>query len=100
MAKPKRILVVESPECLLSLGRANSDQSHDWHLSFAASGGAGLNTLQNGHFDVVIVSAEMDDMSGEAFLDSATLNYPGTIRILISEDSELELTDHAAVKLS
>ena len=90
LQKPQRtlLLVDDEPNILASLKRLFR---RDGHVILTANSGAeGLEVLSRHKVDVIISDQRMPGMSGVEFLRAAKVNYPDTIRIVLSGYTELQ----------
>ena len=90
LKKPQRtlLLVDDEPNIVASLKRLFR---RDGHVILTASSGAeGLSLLSQHKVDVIISDQRMPGMTGVEFLRVAKVNYPDTIRIVLSGYTELQ----------
>lgn len=90
LKKPQRtlLLVDDEPNILASLKRLFRP---DGHIILTANGGVeGLEVLSKHKVDVIISDQRMPGMTGVEFLRAAKVNYPDTIRIVLSGYTELQ----------
>ena len=90
LKKPQRtlLLVDDEPNIVASLKRLFR---RDGHLILTANSGAeGLSLLSQHKVDVIISDQRMPGMTGVDFLRVAKVNYPDTIRIVLSGYTELQ----------
>ena len=88
--KPQRTILVvdDEPNIVASLKRLFRK---DGHLILSASSGAeGLDVLSKHRVDIIISDQRMPGMTGVEFLRAAKVNYPDTIRIVLSGYTELQ----------
>ncbi|MDO8252778.1 MAG: EAL domain-containing protein, partial [Rhodoferax sp.] len=90
LQKPPRtlLLVDDEPNILASLKRLFRRDGHVIHT--ANSGSEGLDVLSRHKVDVIISDQRMPGMTGVEFLRAAKVNYPDTIRIVLSGYTELQ----------
>ena len=87
-----RILFVDDEQNILDgLKRKLRRWRGEWTLSFASSGEAALETMDQDPSDVVVSDMRMPGMDGATLLTHVKDRYPGTIRIVLSGYSEQEL---------
>jgi HD-like signal output (HDOD) protein len=92
----KRILFVDDePRILDGLERMLRPMRQDWFMSFAESGQAALEIMKNSRFDVVVSDVRMPVMNGLQLLSEVKRLYPETVRIILSGESDRELTMQA-----
>lgn len=90
LRKPQRtlLLVDDEPNILSSLKRL---LRRDGHVIYTAgSGQEGLDVLSKHKIDVIISDQRMPGMTGVEFLRRAKINYPDTVRIVLSGYTELQ----------
>jgi putative nucleotidyltransferase with HDIG domain len=85
----KRILFVDDEPALLDglrqrLYRARSK----WRMSFVNSGALAIAELERETYDVIVSDMRMPKMDGAELLKVVSENWPQTIRIVLSGDSE------------
>lgn|GEM_PF-207473 len=56
----------------------------EWDIVFVRDGEAGLTALAAISFDVVVVDADLPDMSGIAFLTRVKSDFPAVVRIILT----------------
>ncbi len=90
LQKPKRtlLLVDDEPNVLTSLKRLLRRDIHT--ILTANSGLEGLDMLAQHKVDIIISDQRMPGMTGVEFLRAAKVNYPDTIRIVLSGYTELQ----------
>jgi HD-like signal output (HDOD) protein len=89
----KKILFVDDePRILEGLERMLRPMRQHWSVSFAGSGQAALEIMKNGRFDVVVSDVRMPVMNGLQLLSEVKKLYPETVRIILSGESDRELT--------
>ena len=90
LRKPQHtlLLVDDEPNILAALKRL---LRRDGHVIVTANSGAeGLDVLSRHKVDVIISDQRMPGMTGVEFLRAAKVNYPDTIRIVLSGYTELQ----------
>lgn len=90
LRKPQRtlLLVDDEPNIVASLKRLFR---RDGHVILTANSGLeGLDVLSKHKVDVIISDQRMPGMTGVEFLRAAKVNYPDTIRIVLSGYTELQ----------
>jgi len=65
---------------------------------FAASGAEGLEILQHHAVDLIISDMRMPEMNGAEFLTQVVMQWPETIRILLTGYSDMQSTIEAINK--
>lgn len=93
-ARPRALLLVDDePNVLTSLKRLFR---RDGHILYTASSGEeGLQILSTQKINVIISDQRMPGMSGVEFLRAAKIQYPETIRIILSGYAELQYVTQA-----
>ena len=87
----KRILFVDDDVFLLNgLRRLLRSCRKEWEMEFYSSGEEVLGSLREQPADVVVSDMRMPGMDGEAVLSAVRAQHPGTIRIILSGQSEKE----------
>ncbi len=62
-----------------------------WDMVFVGSGKKALELMENTSYDVVVSDMHMPEMDGVELFDIVMKRYPGTVRIMHSENSDSEL---------
>ncbi|MCP4266455.1 MAG: HDOD domain-containing protein [Candidatus Brocadiaceae bacterium] len=62
-----------------------------WDMVFAGSGKEALGLMESASYDVVVSDMHMLEMDGVEFFDIVMKKYPGTVRIMHSENSDSEM---------
>lgn len=86
--KDSILLVDDEPDVLSSLKRVLMDEDCDIYL--ANSGAEGLKILQQQGAKVVISDEMMPWMTGSEFLSSVKVQYPETIRIILTGQADIK----------
>lgn len=68
-----------------------------WHMSFAGSGSQALEIMSRDPFDVIVTDVRMPGMDGTELLAHVRELHPGVVRIVLSGQSDRDLTLKAAV---
>lgn len=84
------LCVDDEPSILRSLRRLLPKQNYQ--VFTAESGQAGLQILQQQPIDLVISDMRMPQMSGADFLEQVALNFPDTVRILLTGYADIDST--------
>ncbi len=88
---PPRVLFVDDEVNVLSgLRRMLRGQRHEWDMLFANSGAEALELLANAPCDVIVTDMRMPGMDGAELLSHVADQYPHTVRLVLSGQSELE----------
>lgn len=86
----RRILFVDDEEQVLDgLRDRLRRQRKEWDMRFAVGGHAALAELEAGEADVVVTDMRMPDMDGATLLEIVRERWPGTVRIVLSGQTEL-----------
>lgn len=87
----RRILFVDDePNILTGLQRSLRPMRAQWEMEFVSSGEEALNVLAHGAFDAVVTDMRMPGMSGAELLERVQEEFPQTIRIILSGQSDRE----------
>jgi HD-like signal output (HDOD) protein len=81
---------------LRGIERALLDRADDWELEFADSGREALELLGRAPCDVVVSDMRMPAMTGVDLLERVHALYPGTVRVILSGQSD----DDSAARLA
>lgn len=88
----KRILFVDDEPLILNgLKRLLHPLRNEWSVGFASGGEAAVAVLESERVDVLVTDIRMPGMDGHALLRYAREHFPGTIRIVLSGQTELEV---------
>lgn len=86
-----RVLFVDDqPEILAGLRRMLRGLRNEWQMEFAESGEEALTLMADLPFDVVVCDMRMPGMDGAQLLSETMARYPGTVRIILSGQSDQE----------
>jgi len=92
----RRILFVDDdPHLLQGLKRMLHSMRKEWEMEFAPSGHEALACMERAAFDVVVSDVRMPMMNGVQLVTEIQSRYPQTIRILLSGQSDQEMTMRA-----
>jgi HD-like signal output (HDOD) protein/CheY-like chemotaxis protein len=87
----KRILFVDDqPNVLAALRRTLRSLRDAWEMEFAQGGQEALSLLKQRPFDVVVSDMRMPGIDGTRLLDTVRREYPDTVRIVLSGQSDRE----------
>lgn len=87
----KRILFVDDePNVLSGLRRMLRGQRKVWKMDFAEGGQAALDKMETASFDVVVTDMRMPGIDGAELLSRVSAQYPDTVRLVLSGQSEHE----------
>jgi len=94
----KRLLFVDDDtNLLMGLRRSLHSMREEWEMEFAGSGSEALRLLDK-PFDVVVSDMRMPGMTGLELLNTVQNQFPQTIRILLSGQSDRESILNSAVR--
>jgi HD-like signal output (HDOD) protein len=93
-----RIIFVDDEQRVLDgIRRFLYPMREDWHMSFAASGAQALEIMSRDPFDVIVTDVRMPGMDGTELLAQVKELHPGVVRIVLSGQSDRDLTLKTAV---
>jgi HD-like signal output (HDOD) protein/CheY-like chemotaxis protein len=85
----RRILFVDDePDLLLDLKRTLRPMRKLWEMEFVPSGDEALGLMSLHEFDAVVTDMRMPGMSGVDLLNQVQKQWPGIIRILLSDQAD------------
>jgi response regulator RpfG family c-di-GMP phosphodiesterase len=84
---PLILLVDDEPNILSALCRLFRNE--DFRVLIAGSGAAGLEIMATQPVDLVISDMRMPGMNGAQFLEQARLNWPDTMRLLLTGHADI-----------
>ena len=88
----KRILFVDDePSILEVLRHMLKSMAGQWEMTFAHSGQEALEMMARSPFEVVVTDVRMPGMDGADLLSSVKKQYPQTVRLVFSGESEREV---------
>ena len=87
---PRVLFVDDEINVLSGLRRMLRGQRHEWEMLFANSGAEALEFLANAPCDVIVTDMRMPGMDGAELLSHVADQYPHTVRLVLSGQSELE----------
>jgi HD-like signal output (HDOD) protein/CheY-like chemotaxis protein len=90
--KKSILFVDDEPNVLNGLERMLRPMRNVWTTSFAESSQKALDLMKGSHFDVVVTDIRMPVMNGLQLLTEVKRLYPDTVRIILSGESDRELT--------
>ena len=92
MASRSRILFVDDdPDLLETLQEVMSDMAEAWDMTFLSRASEGLAAFALAPFDVVVSDLWMPGMNGAEFLREIRALYPGSIRFILSSNTDRDL---------
>jgi HD-like signal output (HDOD) protein/CheY-like chemotaxis protein len=91
------IFVDDEPRVLDGIRRFLYPMRDEWHLKFAGSGSQALEIMSCNPFDVIVTDVRMPGMDGTELLSRVRELYPGVVRIILSGQSDRDLTLKATV---
>ena len=84
-----RVLFVDDePNILSGLRRTLRGQRNEWDMSFVESGQLALDAFNDAPCDVIVSDMKMPGMNGAELLSQIQENYPATIRIALSGETD------------
>ena len=87
-----RVLFVDDePNILSGLRRILRGQRKEWDMVFKESGEDGLAVLAESPCEVVVSDMKMPGMDGAEFLSRVREEYPGSIRIALSGETDANM---------
>jgi len=87
----RRILFVDDePELLTGLKRTLRPMRKLWEMEFVPSGDEALRLMSLREFDAVVTDLRMPGMSGADLLNQIEEQWPGTVRIVLSDQADRE----------
>jgi HD-like signal output (HDOD) protein len=87
----KRILFVDDePMVLQGIQRSLRSMRGEWEAEFATGGPEALEMMARAPFDVVITDMRMPGMDGAQLLERVRVQFPRTVRIVLSGQSDRE----------
>ena len=89
-SKLRVLFVDDDPDLLLGLRRMLRPERHAWDMTFASSGQHALELLSAHPADVVVSDMRMPGMDGAELLGRVRDQYPETVRIILSGQSQNE----------
>jgi putative nucleotidyltransferase with HDIG domain len=86
-----RVLFVDDEVNVLSgLRRMLRGQRHVWDMHFASGGSAALEMMAAQPFEVIVTDMRMPGIDGAELLTQVSERFPGTVRLVLSGQSEHE----------
>jgi DNA-binding NarL/FixJ family response regulator len=87
----RRILFVDDePNLLMGLKRSLRPMRKLWEMEFVPSGDEALRLMSLREFDAVVTDMRMPGMSGADLLNTIQEQWPGTVRIVLSDQADRE----------
>jgi len=91
MTKTRILFVDDQQNVLEGLRRMLRKFRDEWEMEFVTSGREALDAMAASPFQVVISDMKMPEMNGAQLLKQISEEYPGTVRIILSGHSDIEL---------
>ena len=89
----RHILFVDDEQQVLNgLQRLLRPRRHEWHMSFVLGGEAGLASLDEAPYDVIVCDMRMPGVDGATVLMHVQEHYPHMVRVVLSGHTELDGT--------
>ena len=88
--KTKILFVDDEPNVLAGLRRMLRGQRKMWDMMFACGGSEALEMLSQQRVDVIVSDMRMPGIDGAELLQRVSKEYPNTVRIVLSGQSEHE----------
>jgi HD-like signal output (HDOD) protein/CheY-like chemotaxis protein len=86
------IFVDDEPRVLDGIRRLLYPMRTEWEMSFASSGAQALEIMSRNPFDMIVTDVRMPGMDGTELLSRVRDLYPGVARIVLSGQSDRDLT--------
>jgi len=86
--KPHVLFVDDEREVLEALRRMLRTRRNRWDMTFANSGAAALEVLDERHCDVVVCDFRMPEVNGASLLETVRTRSPDTARIILSGQTD------------
>ena len=88
----KRILFVDDETSILEMLRHMlRNMLPEWEMAFASSGSDAMALMAKEPFDVIVSDVRMPGMDGVELLNKVKTDYPKTIRVVFSSESERDV---------
>ncbi len=92
----RRVLFVDDESKLLEgLRRLLRSMRHEWDMHFVSSAAEALDLMSRLGFDIAVTDMRMPGMNGLDFLTEVRLRHPEVIRVILSGQSDGELTERS-----
>jgi len=91
-SREKALFVDDEPLLVQGLQRLLRPLRQDWDMTFVSSGQEALELLRKEPFSVLVTDMRMPGMNGAELLREVMKLRPGTMRIVLSGQAELEAT--------
>lgn len=85
---PRILFVDDEQRVLEGLSASLRRLRRTWDMHFVCGGAAALAVLESGRFDAIVTDMRMPGTDGEAVLLAARTRYPGTVRIILSGQTD------------
>lgn len=83
------ILFVDDEEHLLQgIRRLLHSHRQEWTMTFCNSGQEAMRKMETAHYDIVVTDMRMPEVDGSRVLFESYVNYPSTMRCVLSGQSE------------
>ncbi len=91
MTQTRVLFVDDQKNVLEGLRRMLRKFRDEWEMEFVTCGREALDAMAANPFDVIVSDMKMPEMNGAQLLKRISEKYPGTVRIILSGHSDIEL---------
>lgn len=89
----KKIIFVDNDKKVIQkLKKQLYSMRFEWEMVFVRTGEDALGFMENSSVDVVVSDLKLSKMDGVKFFDTVMELYPGTVRIVYSDNSDIALS--------
>ena len=88
----KIIFVDNDKKVIQKLKKQLYPMRFEWEMDFVRTGEDALGFMENSSVDVVVSELNLPEMDGVKFFDTVMELYPGTVRIMHSDNSDMALS--------
>jgi CheY-like chemotaxis protein len=89
--RPKIMFVDDEQRVLDGLSGSLWRCRRIWDMKFVCGGAAAVETFRTQRFDAIVTDMRMPDVDGEAVLLAASAYHPGTLRVILSGQTDREV---------
>jgi len=87
----KRIIFVDSDRAVLDgLEQILSPLKEEWEMEFVSDPNEVLNKMSENPYDAIVTEIRLEGMNGLDLLEQVWKQYPSTIRLVLSDESDLD----------